>query len=77
MERDGGGRLLPVLPQGRDWRYLFSGRVVLDDVSPQKIGGSAGSFLGEGEHNMDRAHLVGSSSVRTRFCRPGSPYLVS
>ena len=48
---------------------------VLDDTSPQKIGGSAGSLLGEGEHNMDRSHLVGSSSVRTGFCCPGSPRL--
>ena len=77
MERDGGGRLLPVLPQGQDWRYWFYGWVVLDDTFPQKIGGFAGSLLGEREHNMDGPHLVGSSSVRTGFCRSGSPPLES
>ena len=77
MERDGGGRLLPVLPQGQDWRYWFySIEWSLSRTPfPQEIGGSAGSLLGEREHNMDGPHLVGSSSVRTGFCRSGSPCL--
>ena len=39
--------------------------------SPQKIGGSAGSLLGEREHNMDWSYLVGPSSVWTGFCCAG------
>jgi len=37
----------------------------------EKIGGSAGSLLGERKHYMDWSYLVGPSSVRTRFCCAG------